>query len=312
VAQRKCGYVFTINGYVAILFKNISLKPSNRIITELHKLLLTKIGKDVVIILGPTVYSSDSIYISCDQALKLINMKFIYGHKRIIYNYNERLDDENNIDTNTKIDENELILNLCNAIDADSHNYINNITEDILTYYLVCDENENIIKSRYAHMYLMVVNRILRDNESIRNSINSKDVIDEIYRKDSLQELHGYFKYNIILISEMLSKLRPDNLIDKILDYINRNYNSDIKLESIAEIFNYNSAYLGKLFKNSTGMPFNTYLDTVRVNMAKDMLKEGMKVYQVSEKTGYKDIAYFYKKFKKYAGVSPSIYKEKT
>jgi two-component system response regulator YesN len=58
-------------------------------------------------------------------------------------------------------------------------------------------------------------------------------------------------------------------------------------------------------------MPFNTFLDTVRVNKSKGILKDGMKVYQVAEKTGYKDIAYFYKKFKKYAGVPPTNFKEK-
>lgn len=311
VIQRKCGHVFEINGYIAILFNNISLKPSNHIIAELHKILLKKIGKDVVLILGPTVNSYDTIYTSCEHALKLINKKFIYGHKRIISNYNERANTDDLKNAIIKIDENDIIIKLYNAIDVDNHDYINNITEDILSFFLNCDDNESIIKSRYAHMYLMVISRILKDNESIKDDINSKDVIDEIYKKDSLQELHGYFKFNIILISEILAKLRPENFLDKILDYINRNYYNDIKLEGLAEIFSYNSAYLGKLFKNNTGIPFNTYIDTIRINKAKDMLKEGMRVYQVAEKVGYKDIAYFYKKFKKYAGVHPTIFKEK-
>ena len=34
----------------------------------------------------------------------------------------------------------------------------------------------------------------------------------------------------------------------RILDYIDRNYAEDIKLEMLAYLFNYNATYLGKLF----------------------------------------------------------------
>jgi len=306
ILQRNAGFVFEVNGYLAILMKDICIRPSNRLTTDLHKFLMDKLGDDIVIILGPTVESYEEIYVSCDQAFKLANKKFIYGHKKVIFNIEGLADSERG-----RMDENDIIMKLCMAIDVDNHDYINNITEEILTYFLSCDDNENIIKSRYAHMYLMIVNRILQNNKDVDLCIETNDIIDGIYKKDSLQELHGYFKYNIIYISEVLAKNRPENLMEKIMDYINRNYYFDIKLETLAEIFNYNSAYLGKLFKNSTGMPFNTYLNTVRINKAKDMLKEGMKVYQVAEKTGYKDIAYFYKIFKKYAGVPPTNFKEK-
>ena len=73
------------------------------------------------------------------------------------------------------------------------------------------------------------------------------------------------------------------------INNINKNYYKDLKLEGLAQIFNYNSAYLGKLFKSETGMNFNTYLDTLRIEKAKKLLvKEKLKVYQVSEKVGYK------------------------
>jgi two-component system response regulator YesN len=89
------------------------------------------------------------------------------------------------------------------------------------------------------------------------------------------------------------------------------NYYKDLKLEVLSSLFNYNSAYLGKLFKSSTGKYFNTYLDLVRIEKAKQFLKEGLKVYQVAPKVGYNDIDYFSVKFKKYVGVSPSSYKGK-
>ncbi|MNN40620.1 HTH-type transcriptional regulator YesS [compost metagenome] len=94
------------------------------------------------------------------------------------------------------------------------------------------------------------------------------------------------------------------------LDMIHRNYGDNLKLETLAGVLNYNNAYLGKLFKNATGEYFNTYLDKVRIEQAKRMLQEGMKVYQVAEKVGYTNADYFHSKFKRYVGTSPSVYRK--
>ena len=95
------------------------------------------------------------------------------------------------------------------------------------------------------------------------------------------------------------------------IDLINRNYFENLKLETLADVFNYNSAYLGKLFKNVTGEYFNTYVDKVRIEKAKQLLDQGMKVYQVAEKVGYTNVDYFHSKFRKYVGTSPSAHRKK-
>ena len=102
-----------------------------------------------------------------------------------------------------------------------------------------------------------------------------------------------------------------DKQINKMIDLIHRSYDENLKLETLAEVFNYNSAYLGKLFKNVTGEYFNTYLDQVRIEKAKALLEQGFKVYQVAEKVGYANVDYFHSKFRKYVGSSPSTYRKK-
>lgn len=93
-------------------------------------------------------------------------------------------------------------------------------------------------------------------------------------------------------------------------DLIHRNFSDNLKHETLSGIFNSNSAYLDKLFKNVTGEYFNTYLDKVRIEKAKALLEEGMKVYQVAEKVGYTNVDYFHTKFRKYVGTSPSAYRK--
>ena len=102
------------------------------------------------------------------------------------------------------------------------------------------------------------------------------------------------------------------NEIKKITELIQRRYNENLKLETLSELFNYNSAYLGKMFKNTTGEYFNTYLDKVRIENAKQLLNQGMKVYEVAEKVGYMNPDYFNSKFRKYVGVSPTAFRKNT
>ena len=102
-----------------------------------------------------------------------------------------------------------------------------------------------------------------------------------------------------------------DSILDDILYYIDSNYHNNIKLETIAPLFGYNSAYLGKLFTKAIGENFNSYVDSRRIEHSKKLLaQQNIKVYEVAERVGYKNVDYFHKKFKKYVGISPSEYRK--
>lgn len=101
-------------------------------------------------------------------------------------------------------------------------------------------------------------------------------------------------------------------IIDKILQYISLNYHEDLNLKSIANIFYINPAYLGQLFKQIVGEGFNDFLNKTRIEAAKTMVcQSDLMVYEIIDKTGYRNTQYFYKQFKRYEGISFAEYKEK-
>lgn len=103
----------------------------------------------------------------------------------------------------------------------------------------------------------------------------------------------------------------PGTVIKRMYYYMEKHYDQDLKVESFARMFNYNSNYLGRIFRKEMGDSFNNILDTVRIANAKRLLLEtDMKVYQISEQVGYGNVDYFYLKFKKYVGVSPKEYRK--
>jgi two-component system response regulator YesN len=135
--------------------------------------------------------------------------------------------------------------------------------------------------------------------------------IPELYREYRFNSLTRRVTAIIEEITDSLDNTSADKQIKRMIDLIHRNYKENLKMETLAELFNYNSAYLGKLFKQVTGENFNTYLDKVRMEQAKILLEQGLKVYQVAEMVGYANVDYFHSKFRKYVGSSPSVYKKK-
>jgi two-component system response regulator YesN len=112
-------------------------------------------------------------------------------------------------------------------------------------------------------------------------------------------------------ISETLPLLSADSNFQRIISYVKNNYSENLNLDSLAQLFYYNSAYLGKRFKKYTGIKFQTYLDKLRIDTAIDLLQNtNMKIYEISIAVGYSNTDYFYSKFKKYTGKSPLVYKK--
>lgn len=310
--KRNYGWAFDIGRYIGLIFKNLSYASYPRVLLDLQTTISNYFKIDITISMGTTVTAMEDIPLSYKRACELMERKFIYGHKKILMDQAEEYDNLSAIvQSMEKFELDTVVDTLYSAIDVNNMDYINKLLEDIKDLFVLSNETEESIKTNYSNLYVILINKLKIDNGFLKESIGSKkEIIDQILSKTSLQELHGFIKFRLVSISDEIQRHRPAAPMKKVLDYIDRNYNTDLKLESIAALFNYNSSYMGKLFKTEIGECFNTYIDRIRLKKAKQLLKEGFKVYQVAEKLGYKDIDYFYKKFKKYNGMSPSEYKE--
>ncbi len=97
------------------------------------------------------------------------------------------------------------------------------------------------------------------------------------------------------------------------LEYLEDHYNdTDFSIARLAEQISMSEGYISRLFKSETDTGINNYLIRYRIRKAMDFLKDPqVKVYEVAEKVGYQDIAYFSNTFKKLVGKSPSEYQSK-
>lgn len=149
------------------------------------------------------------------------------------------------------------------------------------------------------------------EKEICANPINDlvNVILESRYLSGSVEAVRGYARG----IAEEFSENVPGNHILKVIQYVRNNYARDLKLEFLGETFNCNSAYLGKRFKEQTGETFNSYLDRIRIDAAKELLRTTeLKVYQVSKLVGYGNIDYFFSKFRRHVGMTPRAYKTGT
>jgi two-component system, response regulator YesN len=99
-------------------------------------------------------------------------------------------------------------------------------------------------------------------------------------------------------------------VVQKMLEYIYKNYNRDVSLEEIAAKVYMNNAYLSRIFKEKTGMGFHDFLVEVRVSNAKTLLERSeFKVNEVADMSGYRDVSHFIGIFKKHTGMTPIDYR---
>ncbi|HIW31360.1 MAG TPA: AraC family transcriptional regulator, partial [Candidatus Paenibacillus intestinavium] len=100
------------------------------------------------------------------------------------------------------------------------------------------------------------------------------------------------------------------NLLNQIIDYIHANYDQDISLSELAEKFHMNYSYLSWYFKHRTNENMTAYINKLRIEKAKELLKYNEDtISQISMKIGFSEHNYFSKVFKKFTGMTPVEYR---
>ncbi len=125
-----------------------------------------------------------------------------------------------------------------------------------------------------------------------------------------LRSMRGFME---ALTEEVNTKKAGKNIefAAKFRSYLERHYKEDISLEDIAEYFQLTPAYFSTLVKELTGISFSKSLIMVRISKAKEMLRDtNLKIYKIAEETGYRDVKYFNRVFKKETGITPIRYRE--
>ncbi len=258
--------------------------------------------------LGRLCSKAEELHLSYADAKKIQQHSFYYQQSGNLVLWDDVCEDFSNGVNLDSIDIKEYIEAFYDYIEIGQEELLQNKMRSFESEY----HRLNLHPDRFAGVLSNIFIRV-RDmlSQNYQNLIIPDDgrIIHDIYRKQSLREITDYILSEFLCFMKQIGNNSRDNIVKRLCMYIEANYAKDLKLESLAKIFCYNSSYLGRIFRSGTGESFNSYLDHVRIRKAKEMLAEGKyKVYEISYMVGYKNIDYFYRKFKYYVGRKPRDY----
>ena len=292
-----------LNGMLAVIFKD---SPDERIQECMSRLNFDYRGM-IFAAIGESVHSAKEISASYRSANEIYNNRFLYLHYGVISAEKIRSRSDEDIPAPETIAAQFfpfMEINDKKRLEGCFARFQESLCRKSFTPEKIC---------------VICITTVLNTKNLIIKSVGEKKaepfkddyIVSQIGSLGSLHDIIELMKKEFTEFSDSVYGRTTKSTMERVVQYIHANYNQELRLEMLANIFGYNSAYLGKVFHQYMGDNFNNYLDKIRITEAKRLLAEDeYKVYEVAERIGYTNINYFHNKFKKYVGVSPLSYKK--
>lgn len=183
---------------------------------------------------------------------------------------------------------------------------------ELLQRSLLTDSEHALAKAeKFLHYLIIHLIRELREMDIVSSDDESmlwKKLQHSVGLKDVLETITQLVDNAVEATS---SKKSSDMLMISAKEYIHRNLSSDLGIDELADYLGISCSYFSLLFKTHFGETFVEYLTKQRMEQAKSLLAMTDKtITKIGAMVGYAERRYFTKVFHKYAGMSPSEYRE--
>jgi len=140
--------------------------------------------------------------------------------------------------------------------------------------------------------------------------------IQRLYDRPTANHVERHFSHEIRRsyeesgFFEGCSNNHPDEDIVQAQIWLQDNYGKEVKLSDVAEKFDMSVRTFNRRFKGATGKSPLQYLQEVRIETAKDLLKtSNLSINEIAFRVGYQDMGHFTGLFKKLLATTPSEYR---
>jgi len=184
---------------------------------------------------------------------------------------------------------------------------------DVINHFLLCSfQHENLPDSMMVNFSSEEISSITRLYESMLDEYNRHEPgFKELIRSWTIELLVYIFRKYREARSLSGSALQSGTgTLDRAFAYIQQHYAEPISLEKLAVMTYMSPKYFSKVFKIHTGYTVTDYTQRLRIAHACEMLSDpDISIAEIAEKTGYRDVKYFAKIFRRIMGMSPVLYR---
>lgn len=299
-----CMGMVSMEDQVVLIGQGVEYGQWKEKLSKRCKYLESYFGSGLKIAIGNNVRNWRELFCSYESASYLMEQEFIFDHEDIL-----TIDLICNLEGNQEAVTVEWMEMLVEVGEEEGIKRAMGLLREYCTWHLF---KESEIKLMLIQDLIQIQMRLSKKYPS--SDFSNDELQQRLKRLMAAEDMKSLLQFYEKTLTEFGKKIGVGgggNIIRRVYYYMEKNYHKDLKLENIAKNFNYNSAYLGKLFRKEMGETFNNSLDRIRITNARRLLEEtDLKVYQISEQVGYSSIDYFYMKFKKYVGISPKEYRK--
>ena len=175
-------------------------------------------------------------------------------------------------------------------------------------HYVIIEFESELTCERIFGFYVQNTEKLLKCFKELEYKRNLKAPMTE---QESIRDA-----YTILL---MLVRSEPERYfpsekqrkLEPALAYIARHYNTKIKNDELAALTGLSTVYFRKLFTHVMGQSPIDYLQSVRVEKAKEMLQSDYSnITDIAFSLGYQNIYDFSRAFKKHVGIPPRQFQQ--
>jgi two-component system, response regulator YesN len=197
-------------------------------------------------------------------------------------------------------------------------------TADEMTEVVKClfeEINDRNTSFKDYQVYLLeMLTAILKASRDLNVDMNrifgaNYNLFVEMYKFKDLNEVRKWLINLCMKIKSFASKERQDAsklIVRKAREYVESEYyDCEITLDKICKRLHISPAYFSAIFKRETKITFINYLTHVRMEAAKQLLRNtDIKTLEIAKRVGYSEPNYFSYCFKKNFNISPSEYRK--
>lgn len=235
---------------------------------------------------------------------------------RCLFDVEEKYPGVMYVEQKNKLNDNQLNKIICNIISGMQNGDENTCRKEMKKFCTLV-RNYSDSQIRYAAiLFIFECHRLYVEyggEGTTEFDIEQEKAISTILETKKLSDIESYLED--LMMSYVRKKNEEmqtaDELIYAINKFIDKNYVRKISLDLIADAVHANRCYISRIYKERTGEKLFDTINQKKIEAAKRYIEDGkMKIYEIADRTGWEDTAYFSRVFKKYTGYSPKEYEK--
>lgn len=267
-----------------------------RLLPHMHSIIQNYLDVDMLFGVSAFVHGEEEIKKAWEQACAMLERGFL--EKREIFYYDDVRENFQRKDEALKTLEKQEVLLKEQIIDE----RLDEVREGMQAW---CEQirKGKVADSGHIKDFCQDIIKLIQAKEK---SWSDLDIAEKIKEQETLEETET-------LVYTYLEQILPERTdqntnwqVRRACDYIKEHYRKDLNLNCIAEYLELSESYTSRIFNKYMGMNIPAYINQVRIEQAKELLKNtNKKIYEIAQETGYISTTAFHIAFKKQEGITP-------